>query len=387
MSLYDTQKRLGVLGGGQLGQMLIPPALHLGIELLFMDKAGSICQSVSPNFYEGSLVNAGDVLRFSKYCDILSIEIENVSCEGLAQAQAEGLLVRPAIKLIELVQDKLLQKEYYQKNHFPTAPFFSITTLAQLSQSLPSQFSLPLVQKMRKSGFDGRGVVQIKKIEDLSYAFQEPSILEKKINFEREVAVLVVRDARGNMVSYPCVEMCFHPEKNILIKLFCPAPISPLLEKRLQECARDLANSLEVIGLLAVEYFVISEDEFLINEIAPRPHNSAHHTIKHFDISQFEMMLRALYDLPLLIPQKMAAYSSMINIFLFEEGLETRDLKCFLADLEGLMGKKNVYPYWYGKKEIRPFRKLGHLTVLSDSYDELLLQTRMIEEVIMKEGA
>ena len=377
MSLYAQNNLLGILGGGQLGRLLIPSALDLGISLKFMDKDGSVCQASTPNFRIGSLQKKDDILDFAKDCKIISVEIESINCEALQEIEYQGKIVRPSSKILEIVQDKLIQKEYFLKNNFPTAPFYKISEYFNLEFY---KDKLPLIVKLRKSGFDGRGVFQIQNLNELEN-LNDLHYIEDKIHFTKEIAVMVVRNSKGQILSYPCVEMDFHSEKYILQTIFSPARIPPKISKKAKEIAEELARNLNLIGLLAVEFFLTSDDEIIINEISPRPHNSAHHTIDQFSHSQFDLMLRALFDLPLPDISSNKKYSSMINIFCAKENETVSKNSAFYFKIfEELLSIPNLFIHWYNKNKIVPFRKLGHITLLSDTIPYLENKTKWIQE-------
>ena len=372
---YSPPLHLGVLGGGQLGRMLIAPALRLGIHLHFLDKEGAPCQDCSPFFYKGSYMESQDILDFAQGLDALTIEIENVNSSALALLEERGMRVRPSARIINLAQDKLSQKQFYQKHNFPTAKLLAV--IEGKADLQPQLKLLPAVQKIRKSGYDGYGVKLLRDKGDLAEALDAPSILEEKIDFSKEIAVLLARDSQGKIAAYPPVEMVFHPTANILEYLLCPAELEPQVQKKAYELSAELTESLDLIGLLAVELFLTNKGELLINEIAPRPHNSGHHSIDLCPVSQFEQHLRAIFDLPL-GDTSCKAYGATLNL-LGKPGTreDSRDIHSTYQGLAEALQIPGVFLHLYGKKEARPFRKMGHITVTAPSAHKMEVRKKL----------
>lgn len=348
--------KLGVLGGGQLGRMLIQSAVDLNIDVAVIDPdPNAPCKNVTTSFQTGNIRDFDEVYNFGKNCDVVTIEIENVNTEALEKLQQEGKKVFPQPEIIKLIQDKRTQKEFYRKNKIPTADFYLIDNKDELQQYIDF---LPFVQKLGTEGYDGRGVMKIKSPEDFSKAFQAPSLIEKLIDFEKEISVIVARNERGEIVSFPVVELVFHPEKNLVEYLKSPASISKEACQKAEDIAKKLIEKLGMIGLLAVEMFLDKEGNILVNEIAPRTHNSGHHTIEANLTSQFDQHLRAILNLPLGSTEAIIP-AAMVNL-LGEEGYEG------LAKYEGLdnvLALSGVHVHLYGKKITKPFRKMGHVTI------------------------
>ena len=350
------EQKLGILGGGQLGRMLVQSALDFNIDIKILDPdPNAPCKSIVADFEVGKLTDFDTVYNFGKGCDLVSIEIENVNTDALKKLAAEGVKVFPQPEVIELIKDKRIQKQYYLDNNIPTAEFI----LTENKESvLANKDFLPAVNKLGKEGYDGRGVQIMRSEADLDKAFEAPSLLEKLVDFEKEIAVIVARNENGEVETFPAVEMVFHPEANMVEYLFSPAGIKPNIESEAQEIAQTVINRLGMVGLLAVEMFVTKDGKVLVNEIAPRPHNSGHQTIEANFTSQYEQHLRAIFNLPLgntdiILP------SAMVNL-LGEEGFKG------IAKYEGLeevMAQKGVHVHLYGKKDTKPFRKMGHVTI------------------------
>jgi 5-(carboxyamino)imidazole ribonucleotide synthase len=314
------------------------------------------------------------VYAFGKDCDVITVEIEAVNTEALQQLADEGKKVFPQPHLLALIQDKRKQKQFYLEQGIPTAEFILTENKADV---LANASFLPAVNKLGKEGYDGRGVQVLRSEADLDLAFDAPGLLEKLIDFEKEIAVTVARNEQGEVIAYPAVECAFHPTANLVEFLFAPAAISPEIEKKAQAIAKDLILKLDLVGILAVELFVTRTGEVLVNEIAPRPHNSGHHTIEANFTSQFEQHLRAVMNWPLGNPG-LRCPAAMINL-LGEPGHEGT------AVVEGLaeaLSESGVYLHLYGKKYTKPFRKMGHVTLLGEDIQEVKAKAQRIKELI-----
>ncbi|MEQ8478987.1 5-(carboxyamino)imidazole ribonucleotide synthase [Fulvivirga sp.] len=350
------EQKLGILGGGQLGRMLVQSALDFNIDIKILDPdANAPCKNIVSEFIVGKLTDYDTVYNFGKGCDLISIEIENVNTDALKQLAKEGVKVYPQPEVVELIKDKRIQKQYYKDNNIPTAEF--ILTDNKETVITHKNF-LPAVNKLGKEGYDGRGVQILRTEADLDKAFEAPSLLEKLVDFNKEIAVIVARNESGEVKTFPAVEMVFHPEANMVEYLFSPADISADIESDAQEIAKTVINRLGMVGLLAVEMFVTKDGKVLVNEIAPRPHNSGHQTIEANFTSQYEQHLRAIFNLPLgntdiLLP------SAMVNLL----GEEDFTGIAKYEGLEKVMAEKGVHVHLYGKLTTKPFRKMGHVTI------------------------
>jgi 5-(carboxyamino)imidazole ribonucleotide synthase len=348
--------RLGVLGGGQLGRMLIQSAVDLNIDVAVIDPdPNAPCKNITTSFQTGDIRNFNEVYNFGKNCDVITIEIENVNTEALEQLQKEGKKVFPQPDIIKLIQNKRTQKEFYKANDIPTAEFILVENKEDLHQHVDF---LPFVQKLGTAGYDGRGVMKMRSPADFNKAFEAPSLIEKLIDFEKEISVIVARNERGEIRSFPVVELVFHPEKNLVEYLKSPASISEEACEKAENIAKFVIEKLGMIGLLAVEMFLDKEGNILVNEVAPRTHNSGHHTIEANLTSQFDQHLRAILNLPLGSTEAILP-AAMVNL-LGEDGYEG------LARYEGLdkvLALSGVHVHLYGKKITKPFRKMGHVTI------------------------
>ncbi|MDX2001292.1 MAG: 5-(carboxyamino)imidazole ribonucleotide synthase [Chitinophagales bacterium] len=372
---YKQGLRLGILGGGQLGRMLIQAAVNLDLEIFVLDPdTDAPCRYLAKEFQVGSLKNYDTVYHFGKQVDILTIEIENVNVAALEQLEKEGIKVFPQPHVIKLVQDKGLQKDFYKQHHLPTAPYYLLQHKDELAQYLAF---LPAVQKLRKEGYDGRGVHKIVSEKDYPNAFEQPSVLEQMIAFEKELAVIVARNANGDMAAFPAVEMDFHPEKNLVEYLFSPANIKNDIESKAVNIAIQVAENLGIIGLLAVEMFLTKDGEVLINEVAPRPHNSGHHTIEANMVSQYEQHLRAILNMPL-GDTAIKLPAVMVNL-LGEPGFEG---PVHYEGLETAMAIPGVNIHLYGKKKTKPFRKMGHITITDPDLEKAKEKAQIVKQTL-----
>jgi len=370
-----TDLRIGVLGGGQLGRMMLQSATDFNLEIHMIDPdPHAPCAHIAQSFTVGHLTDYDAVMEFGKDKDVLTIEIEAVNTEALKELQKQGKKVFPQPEIIELIQDKRKQKTFYKANRIPTADFI----LTENKEEVISHKSfLPAVNKLGKGGYDGRGVQVIKSEADLDRAFEEPSLLEKLIDFKKELSVIVARNESGEVKSFPLVELAFHPEANLVEFLFAPAEVAQEVEEKAQKLAEDVITKLDMVGLLAVEMFLTQDDEILVNEIAPRTHNSGHHTIEANITSQFEQHLRAILNLPLGATDLIKP-AAMVNV-LGEEGF-TGSAK--YEGMQELLHQHGVHLHLYGKKITKPFRKMGHITITDESTAALKTKALKVKEIL-----
>ena len=345
---------IGILGGGQLGRMLFQQGTNYPVELKFLDKdpdgpCGSICKNVT----QGNPLDFDDVIAFGRNCDIVSIEIEAVNTEALYQLREEGIQVIPSPEAIETIRDKGLQKECYTKHNIATMPFHLV------DDPMPkSYFPFPFVQKKRQGGYDGKGVQVFQNKDDLSQWFTCPSIVEEGAEIQTEIAVIVGRNHSGESLILPECEMIFDPKYNLVSHLQMPSRLEEIHRKEAQKLALSVVDALDSPGIFAIEMFLLKDGRLVVNETAPRTHNSGHATIESLTVSQFELHLRVLLDLAL--PKvKVIAPAIMVNIIGGGEQGE--------ASIEGMHAisqMPNTYLHWYGKSLSKPGRKMGHVTVL-----------------------
>lgn len=364
--------KLGVLGGGQLGRMLIQSGIDFNINFSILDPDPNAPCSQLAEFTTGKLTDYETVIKFGEQCDLITIEIENVNTQALKELEKRGKKVYPQPHVIELIQDKRVQKQFYLDKGIPTAEF----VLTETKEDVKNHSSLlPGVHKLGKEGYDGRGVQVIRSEKDLDKAFEAPGLLEKLIDFDKEIAVIVARNERGDIISYPAVEMAFHPEKNLVEYLFSPAQIEKKIAEKADRIAKKVIEELGMVGLLAVEMFVTKEGEVLVNEIAPRPHNSGHHTIEGNETSQYEQHLRAILNQA---PGSTRARSKSAMVNLLGEDGYTGDAR--YTGLEEVMAIEGVHVHLYGKKITKPFRKMGHVTIVDEDMESLKKKANFVKD-------
>lgn len=367
--------RIGILGGGQLGLMLLQAAIDWNLDIHVLDPDSEApCRKIAPKFTQGSLQDYDTVYNFGKNLDVITIEIEKVNVEALEALEKEGKRVYPQPSVIRLIQDKRIQKQFYLDNALPTADFILTENRNDVANHLAF---LPAFHKLGRDGYDGRGVQRITSEADIDRAFDQPGLLEKAVLFEKELAVIVARSPSGEIKTFPTVEMVFHPEHNLVEYLFAPAQITAEIDQKAQKIARKTAEAFQIAGLLAVELFLTAEGEILINEVAPRPHNSGHHTIKANATSQYEQHWRAILDLPLGSTHTFGP-SAMVNL-LGEEGYQG---PAVYEGMEKLLGTEMVFPFLYWKAITKPFRKMGHITVMDSNIEALKEKVKYIKENI-----
>lgn len=358
----NTNYTIGILGGGQLGKMLCQAASPWDLRIAILDKdpsypAGSICN----RFVPGDFNNFDDVYAFGKTVDVLSIEIEHVNIDALLRLEAEGLPIHPRPAALKIIQDKGLQKQFYEKHKLPSSPFRLFDGPEALRRALEAgELSLPFVQKARTGGYDGRGVAVIRSTDDLHSLLPGPCVVEDLVHIDQELAVVVARNERGETTTFPSVSMEFNPQANLVECLLCPAPVHEDIDQKARELALRCMEAYDICGLLAVELFLTSEGELLINEVAPRPHNSGHHSIDSCYTSQFEQHLRAICNLPL-GSTRMRTPSVMVNLL----GAPGYSGPARYVGMEEILAMEGVKVHLYGKAETRPFRKMGHATILA----------------------
>jgi 5-(carboxyamino)imidazole ribonucleotide synthase len=334
--------------------------------------------SIASHFTQGDYRDFDTVYRFGDQVDVLTYEIENINVEALRALKADGVQVVPDPEILALIQDKGRQKDFVRDHGFPTAPFRLFDTTEAIREALArGDLALPFVQKLRRGGYDGRGVAVFRDSTDLEGLLEGPSLVEDRVDIHKEIAVIVARNGRDEVQCFPPVEMVFDPEANLVDRLICPSTLPAQVTALAEGLARDLIQALEMQGLLAVEFFVDTQGRVLINEMSPRPHNSGHHTIEGVITSQFEQHLRAILNLPLGCTRiKLPAV--MLNL-LGEPGHEGP------VRYEGLtesMAIEGVKVHLYGKKATRPMRKMGHVTVLSEEMEDALVKADRVKELI-----
>lgn len=362
MNYFSSDFTLGILGGGQLGKMLLTETRKFDIATKVMDAAADAPARFATNeFVRGDLLDYDAVYHFGKGVDVLTFEIENVNVAALEQLEREGVKVYPTPQSLNIIQNKASQKLFYEQYQIPTAPFQVFEDLNQLKQEAEKgEVTFPFVWKSARFGYDGNGVKVVRSLADLQQLPQGQCLAETMVSFKNELAVIVVRSPKGEMKTYPVVEMEFHPEANQVEYVICPARIPDEIAQKAQAVALQVADAFNSVGLLAVEMFQTQNDEILVNEVAPRPHNSGHYSIEASYTNQFEQHLRAILNLPLGATESKVA-GVMVNL-VGEEGFQG---DVVYENIEQIMAMQGVTPHIYGKRQTRPFRKMGHVTIVN----------------------
>lgn len=379
MGYFSTTKTIGILGGGQLGKMLLNTTRQWDINTHVLDPNNLAPARIGSNaFVQGDLMDYQTVIDFGEKVDILTIEIENVNAKALAYLEKKGVQVYPQAAVIEIIQNKCRQKEFYKKNSIPTAPFQLFGSKETLKDAIVrGLISFPFVWKSESMGYDGYGVKIIRSNQDLETINGGGCMAEDLVNIEKEIGVIVCRSVRGETVNYPSVEMEFHPTSNQVEYVLSPARISKTIEKKAQEIARQVSIAYRHVGLLAVELFLTKEGEIWVNEVAPRPHNSGHYSIEASYTSQFEQHIRALLNLPLGSTENKVS-GVMVNLV----GAQNHQGLVHYKNMEHVLGIEGVYPHIYGKKETRPFRKMGHITIVNKNLETARKIAEQVKETI-----
>lgn len=364
---FSSDFTLGILGGGQLGKMLLYETRKFDIRTFVLDASPQAPARLGcDEFYQGDLMDFDTVYEFGKKVDLLTIEIENVNVDAMEKLENEGVMVYPPVKVIRTVQNKARQKLFYVDNNIPTAGFSRYAYSNEIADSLTnSALEFPFVWKSAQFGYDGQGVKIVRDYKDLDGLPNVECIVEELVDFQKELAVIAVRNSHGEISTYPVVEMEFHPEANQVEYVICPARIDQETAIRAREIAVDLVEKLDHVGLLAVEMFLAENGEIVVNEIAPRPHNSGHYSIEASYTNQFEQHLRAVLGLPLGDTE-----SKLVGIMVNLVGEEGHVGEVIYENIEHILAMKGVTPHIYGKAQTRPFRKMGHVTIVHQDVEE-----------------
>ena len=367
MNYFSSEFKLGILGGGQLGKMLLFDTRKFDIQTYVLDPSDEAPSRMACNkFFKGDLMNFETVYQFGKMVDVLTIEIELVNLEALEKLENEGLKIYPSPKTLKAIQNKGKQKDFYVENTIPTSRHLRFVDLADLKKSLEKdELDFPFVWKCAEFGYDGNGVKIVRSTFDLINLPDVECIAEDMVPFKNELAVIVCRNPSGEIKTYPVVEMEFHPEANQVEYVICPARIDDKVAEKARAIALNVSEKFNHVGLLAVEMFQTEDDEILVNEVAPRPHNSGHYSIEASYTSQFENHIRAVLDLPLGNTDSKVA-GIMVNLA-GEDGFSGNVI---YENIETILGWNGVTPHIYGKKQTRPFRKMGHVTIVNSDIKE-----------------
>ncbi|MEZ5489692.1 MAG: 5-(carboxyamino)imidazole ribonucleotide synthase [Gammaproteobacteria bacterium] len=372
-------KRIGIIGGGQLGRLMVMAAHKLGCAATVLDPhRNSPAGQLAGHEIVGNFDDSVRIRELVESCEVTTYDIESIATESLVELADQGHVILPAPSLLALIQDKLAQKQRFVEAGIPTADF---VPMDQPEAEAFQQFGYPLVQKARRGGYDGRGVAILDSPADFDRHLKTPSLLERRIDTDKELAVMVVRAPDGEMRCYPVVEMVFNPEQNVLDQLLVPARIDEALAQKTQQLAMDTVKALNGVGIFGVEFFLARDGELLVNEVAPRTHNSGHYTIEACVTDQFEQHLRAILGLPLGSTELLCP-AVMLNL-LGEPGFAGRPLVAGFAQALAIPG---VSVHLYGKAETRPYRKMGHVTVLDQDLERAREKARQVSEVLRIEG-
>lgn len=375
MDYFSSDFKLGILGGGQLGKMLLHETNKWDIQTKVMDASEQApCKIACDEFVLGSLLDFDTVYNFGKDVDVLTIEIENVNTDALEKLEDEGVKVYPQPSALRIIQNKATQKLFYKDNDIPTSPFTRFAYTSEIEDSIANGgLAFPFVWKSAQFGYDGQGVKVVRSLNDLSDLPNVECIAEEMVDFKNELAVIVSRSSTGEVKTYPIVEMEFHPEANQVEYVICPARITAKVAKKAKEVALKVSHHIGHVGLLAVELFQTQEDVILVNEVAPRPHNSGHYSIEASYTNQFEQHIRAVLGLPLGNTDSKVA-GIMVNLV----GAENHTGDVVYKNMEDILKLEGVTPHIYGKKQTRPFRKMGHVTIV----DEDMARARKVAQEV-----
>jgi len=379
MQLFSSKFKLGILGGGQLGKMLLYDAKRYDLHTKVMDSNFEVpCARLADEFILGDITNYDDVINFGNKVDIITVEIEKINTDALLFLEKKGKKIFPSAVTLKIIQNKTQQKEFYQKNNLPTSRFKNYSNIDELKSNFEKDnFKFPFVWKSSRFGYDGKGVKIIKKFDDLNFSYDEECLIEEKISIKKELSVIVARNIDGEMKCFPVVEMEFNDKSNLVEYVMCPANISSDIESRAIEIAMKASEKFNMVGLLAVELFLDVNEKIIINEVAPRPHNSGHHTIECCMTSQFDQHIRSILNLPLgetqiLIP------GIMVNL-VGENKVEGNVVYQNINDIFEIPG---VFIHIYGKKKSRLDRKMGHITIVNKDISKAIEIGKKIKKKI-----
>ncbi len=379
MAFFSTNKTIGILGGGQLGKMLLDVTKKWDIATAVLDPSAEAPAKIGAHrFQEGDLMDYDTVYAFGLGVDCLTFEIENVNVEALMALEKKGIAVYPQSSVLKTIQNKCTQKLFYQEHQIPTARFDTFESIEALKSAIArGSVSFPFIWKAATLGYDGYGVKFIRSNQDLEKLPEGACLAEEKVVIAQELSVIVCRNPSGAMALYPAVEMEFHPEANQVEYVLSPARVSPEILNAAETLAKKVSLAFKHVGLLAVEMFLTPEGELLVNEVAPRPHNSGHYSIEAAYTSQFEQHIRALLDLPL-----GATHNKVAGVMVNLVGKEGYEGDVIYKNMDQILAIEGVTPHLYGKKQTRPFRKMGHVTIVNQSLEVARKMAEQVKETI-----
>jgi 5-(carboxyamino)imidazole ribonucleotide synthase len=379
MQYFSTNFKLGILGGGQLGKMMLSECVKFDIYCIVLDpNEDAPCSNLASEFFVGDLMDYDTVLNFGNKADVITIEIENVNADALEKLESLGKKVYPSSSNIKTIQNKGLQKIFYKENNLPTSDFKIYANLKSIKKDLSeNKLNFPFVWKSAQFGYDGKGVKIVENKDQIKELPNLECIVEEKIKIQKELSVIVSRNESNQESTYPIVEMEFNQQSNLVERVICPANIPLSIEETAVQIAINLSRSLNHIGLLAIEMFLTQDNKVLINEIAPRPHNSGHHTIECCYTSQFEQHLRSILNLPL-GDTSIKIPGIMLNLV----GENKVEGDVAYENMEKVMRFTGVTPHIYGKKKSRLNRKMGHITIVNKNIDDAIEMSKEIKKII-----
>jgi 5-(carboxyamino)imidazole ribonucleotide synthase len=375
------RKTIGIIGGGQLGRMMIEESLRMNNDFNILDAADCSCAALAKNHIIGKLTDGSAIRKLAEISDVLTFEIEHIDVETLMQLEKEGKEIIPSPQVLQIIQDKGIQKDFFKTYQIPTAPYILVETAEDWLNAIHKLGGEKLVAKTRKDGYDGKGVTIFKSADVLSNSqlipFGSPSLVEVFIPCQKEISVMVARDIHGNIKTWPVVQMEFDPHANLVTFLDCPANLSVEMEHEAREIALKTIEKLNGVGVYAVEMFLTNDNQILVNEVAPRPHNSGHHTIEACYTSQFEQLVRILMGLPL-GSTDLIQPAVMMNLL----GADDFSGTYRLQGLEEVSAIEGVYVHLYGKKESKPMRKMGHITVTASTLNGAKEKAKQVSKLV-----
>ena len=379
MQLFSSNFKLGILGGGQLGKMLMYDAKRYDLHTKVMDSSQKApCAKLADEFILGDITDYDDVVSFGNKVDVITVEIEKINTDALLFLEKNGKKVFPSALTLKVIQNKSDQKDFYKKHNLPSSRFKNYSDLDELKNNFEKDnFEFPFVWKSSKFGYDGKGVKIIKNYDDLNFYFENECLIEEKISIQKELSVIVARNISGEMKCFPVVEMEFNENSNLVEYVMCPANISKDIAERAMQIAMNISEKFNIVGLLAVELFLTTEDEILINEVAPRPHNSGHHTIECCVTSQFDQHIRCVLDLPL-GETKILVPGIMVNLV----GQNKVEGNVIYKNINDIFDIPGVFIHIYGKKKSRLNRKMGHITIVNKDINKAIEIGKKIKKEI-----
>ena len=379
MTFFSTSKTIGILGGGQLGKMLLYDTRKWDIKTKVLDNNPNAPAKLScDEFHVGDLMDYQTVLNFAKNIDVLTIEIENVNVKALEEIEKKGIKVYPQPNVLAIIQNKLKQKKFYKENKIPTAPFREFKSIKSIKeQIIHGNLCFPFVWKSNSMGYDGFGVKIIKSNRDIEELNDTPGFIEDLIEIKKELSVIICRNSKGEIKNFPVVEMIFNNDSNQVEYIVSPARINNEISRKAISIALKLSKLYNHVGIMAIELFLTSDNEILINEVAPRPHNSGHFSIEMSYTSQFEQHIRAILGLPL-GEAKNKISGVMVNLV----GEKQNNGPVKFNNIDQIMTIEGVTPHIYGKKETRPNRKMGHVTIVNEKIENAIKIAKKVKETI-----